>query len=139
MPSTWLTECRDAAGAVGVAGDLQVDVAERLQPGAEPRGRAADAPGDRAQPAVPAGQQRDDPVGLAQFLHAQHHRVVAVELAAVSGHPPILPDAGPSCRSQPLGRSRRSQPLGTPEIHQGHLLGGASVRDPDARPDSPGP
>ena len=36
----------------------------------------------------------DDPVALAELLHAQHHRVVAVELSAVSGsggHPVILP------------------------------------------------
>nr|GID89037.1 hypothetical protein Ade03nite_79610 [Actinoplanes derwentensis] len=41
---------------------------------------------------MPAGQQGDDPVALAEFLRAQNHRVVAVELAAVSGgHDAILP------------------------------------------------
>ena len=64
-------------------------MAERLQPGAEPRGGAADPSGHRAQPAVPAGEQGDDPVGLAELLHAQHHRVVAVELSAVPGHGPF--------------------------------------------------
>ena len=59
--------------------ELHVDVAERLEPRAEPRRGPPDALGDRADPAVPAGQQRDDPVGLAQLLHPQHDRVVAVE------------------------------------------------------------
>jgi hypothetical protein len=60
-----------AADALGRAGELQVDVAERLEPGAEAGAGAAHPAGHRAQPAVPAGQQRDDPVALAQFLHAQ--------------------------------------------------------------------
>ena len=77
MPSTWLTMSQRAA-----LEQLHVDVAERLQPGAEPRRGAPHALGDRAHPAVPAGEQRDDPVGLAQLLHAQHHRVVAVEPAS---------------------------------------------------------
>jgi hypothetical protein len=41
---------------------------------------------------VPAGQQGDDPVALAEFLHTQDDRVVAVELASISGgHVAILP------------------------------------------------
>src|SRR4029450_215410 len=82
-----------AAHSLRRTGELQVDVAERLQPGAESGGGAAHAAGHRAQPAVPPGEQRDDPVALAQLLHAQHHRVVAVEVAAISGHLAILPGA----------------------------------------------
>ena len=37
MPSTWLTVCSELPGCPRVAGELHVDVAERLQPGAEPR------------------------------------------------------------------------------------------------------
>ena len=83
--------------------ELQIDVAERLQPGPEARGGAAYPPGHRAQPAMPAGQQRDDPVRLAEFLHAQHHRVVAVELAAVSGGH----DAHCACPAPPLPTAHR--------------------------------
>ena len=52
---------------------------ERLEPRAEPRGGPAHALGDRAHPPVLAGQQRDDAVGLAQLVGAQHDRLVAVE------------------------------------------------------------
>src|SRR5262249_26479405 len=65
-----------------------VDVAERLQPPAELRSGTPHALRDRADAAVVAGEQRDDPVGLAELLHPQHHGVVAVELPpeAASGH-----------------------------------------------------
>ena len=43
------------------------------------RAGPAHALGDRADPAVLAGQQRDDAVGLAQLLGAQDDRLVAVE------------------------------------------------------------
>ncbi|RFS44875.1 hypothetical protein D0Q02_19685 [Micromonospora craniellae] len=82
---------RTAQLALGVTGELQVDVTEGFQPGAELRGGPAYPPGDRAQPAVSPGEQGDDPVRLAEFLHTQHHRVVAVELSAVPGHRVILP------------------------------------------------
>ena len=45
----------------------------------------------RADPAVVAGQQGDDAVGLPQLVGAQHDRLVAIE-----GHPSILPR--PRCR-----------------------------------------
>src|SRR5690606_20461214 len=61
--------------------------AERLQPRAEPRRRAAHSAGDRPDLAVLAGQQRDDPAGLPQLVHAQHHAGVTVEV----GHPAIIP------------------------------------------------
>jgi hypothetical protein len=54
-------------------------VHERLQPGPEPAGGAADALRDGAHPAVLTGEQRHDPVGLAQLLSAQHHALVPVE------------------------------------------------------------
>jgi hypothetical protein len=60
-------------------------VHERLQPGPEPAGRAADALRDGAHPAVLTGEQRHDPVGLAQLLSAQYHALVPVE-----AHPSIV-------------------------------------------------
>ena len=75
MPSTWLITSSAAA-----LEQLHVDVAERLEPAAEPRRGAPHALGDRADAAVPAGEQGDDPVGLAQLLHPQDDRVVAVSL-----------------------------------------------------------
>src|SRR3712207_9560289 len=52
----------DVEVAPGV--ELQVDVAERLQPRPELALRAAHALGDRAHLAVLAGEHGDDPVGL---------------------------------------------------------------------------
>ena len=64
---------------VPALGQHQVHVGEGLEPGAEPRGRAAYPLGDRAHTSVLAGQQRDDPVGLGQLVGAQHDRLVSVE------------------------------------------------------------
>ena len=106
MPSTWLTVCSELPGcpsgrrrAAGRRG--------RTAPAGRRTGTggAADPPGHRAQPAVPAGEQGDDPVGLAELLHAQHHRVVAVELSAVPGHRAILP-RGAKSGSARGGRAR---------------------------------
>src|SRR5690606_24187658 len=70
---------------------LHIDVAERLQPRAKPRRGPTHPAGDGTDPTVPTSQQRDDPIRLAQLLRTQHHRVIAVELAAISGHFAILP------------------------------------------------
>src|SRR5689334_16327385 len=64
----------------------QVDVGERLQPGAEPRLGPADALGHGADPPAGAAEDGDDPVRLTQLLRPQHYPVVPVEL-----HLPILP------------------------------------------------
>ena len=91
---------------VAALGELEVDVGEGLEPGAELRGRTAHALGDRAHPPVVAGQQGDDAVGLAQLVGAQHDRLVAVER-----HPSIIPRgwstrAARPARAAPAGRGR---------------------------------
>ena len=58
---------------------LNVDVRERLQPRPELAPGAPHPLGHRAhQPMVP-GEQGDDPVGLAEFVLAQHDRSVSVQ------------------------------------------------------------
>ncbi len=62
---------RRGVGALRVAGEqLDVDLHARLQACTEFRGGPSHPFADGADPAVPAGQQRDDPVGLAQLVHA---------------------------------------------------------------------
>jgi hypothetical protein len=58
---------------------LDVDVGERLQPGAELAAGAADPLGDRAHQPVIAGEQGDDAVGFAELVLAQHNRPVPVQ------------------------------------------------------------
>src|SRR5674476_861739 len=58
--------------------ELEVDVAERLQPGAELRGGAPDAPRHRTYLAVAAREQRDDPVGLAERVRAEDDGLIVV-------------------------------------------------------------
>ena len=62
----------------------QVDVGERLEPGAEPRLGPADALGHGADPPAPA-EDGNDPVRFAQLLRPQHDPVIPVEL-----HLPIV-------------------------------------------------
>jgi len=64
----------------------QVDVRERLQPGAEPRLGPPDALGHGPDPSAGAAEDGDDPVRLAQLLRPQHDPVIPVEL-----HQLILP------------------------------------------------
>jgi len=51
--------------------ELDVDEHERLDPGAEPGRRLPDALRDGPDQPAPPGQERDDPVGLAELLAAQ--------------------------------------------------------------------
>src|SRR5690606_29099067 len=69
-------------------------------------------PGHRPDPAMAASQQRNDPVRLAQLLRTQHHRVVAVELAAIPGHSAIVPTVAWTAGAHSPGRrtSGRSEP-----------------------------
>jgi hypothetical protein len=76
---------RDDVEGAGL-GELQVDVAERLEPGAEARGGPAYTLRHRPDPTVLPRQERDDAVGLSQLLGAQHDAFVAVV-----GHRIILP------------------------------------------------
>ena len=71
----------------GAGVQLHVDVAAGFEPGTVARGGAPHPLADRPDPAVPAGEQRDDPVRLAQLMDAQHHGFVTVER-----HPSIVPD-----------------------------------------------
>jgi hypothetical protein len=71
---------------VAAGRQLEVDVHERLEPGAEAARRAPHALADRAHLPVLARQQGDDAVGLAQLLGAQHDRLVPVQ-----AHRPIIP------------------------------------------------
>ena len=58
---------------------LNIDVRERLQPGPELTSGAPHTLGHRAHQPVVAGEQGDDPVGLAELVLAQHHRSVPVQ------------------------------------------------------------
>ena len=53
---------------------LEVDVAERLEPPAEAAARAPDALGDRADAPAHRGIEMQDPVGLAVAHRPQDHR-----------------------------------------------------------------
>src|SRR5690606_18054439 len=69
--------------AAGV--ELQVHMGERLQPRPEARGGAAHPLGHGPDLAGALGQDRDDAVGFAELLGAQHDALVTVE-----AHSPIL-------------------------------------------------
>jgi hypothetical protein len=86
----------DVEAAPGV--QLQVDVAERFEPGPELRRRPADALRGGADLAVPVGEQRDDPVRLAELLAPEDHSGVAVEAHA--------PHPGTSRHRRPAGEVR---------------------------------
>ena len=58
---------------------LNIDVRERLQSGPELAAGTPHALGHRAHQPVVAGEQGDDPVGLAELVLAQHHRSVPVQ------------------------------------------------------------
>ena len=119
----------DVQVAAGI--ELQVDVAERLQPAAEPTLGPPHALGHRPDPALAPGQQGDDPIGLAEFRHPQHHGGVAV-----NGHQAMVPLRG--CRAA------HPMPVapGECEIAGGACTSLAGTRtDPSSRPGSviPGP
>ena len=67
----------DVEIAAGV--QLNIDVRERLQPGPELAAGAPHTLGHRADQSMVAGEQGDDPVGLAELVLAQHHRPVPVQ------------------------------------------------------------
>ena len=76
----------DAGDRVQLARALvehQLDVAERLEPGAEARLRLADALGDRADPAAIERVEVEHTVGLAEAERAQHDRL---GLVGAAGH-----------------------------------------------------
>jgi hypothetical protein len=58
---------------------LNIDVRERLQPRAELAAGAPHPLGHRAHQPVVAGEQGDDPVGLAELVLAHHHRPVPIQ------------------------------------------------------------
>src|SRR5436190_3885335 len=93
----------------------QVDVRERLQPGAEPGLGPAHALGHGADPPAGAAEDGDDPVRLAQLLRPQHDAVIPVEL-----HLPILPhgkDNQPDDGSSPrVGRRALARLTSMPPI-----------------------
>ena len=88
MACTWVTMSRLRPRV-----QLNVDVRERLQPGPELAAGAAHALGHRADQPVLAGEQGDDPVGLAELVLAQHHRSIPVQ-----PHPPSLAPCSDSGR-----------------------------------------
>ena len=82
----------DDVGGEGIDGDhlgddvqiaagvqLDVDVRERFEPGAELAAGTPNPLGDRADQAVVAGQEGDDAVGLTELVLAQHDRPVPVQ------------------------------------------------------------
>ena len=97
--------------------ELQVGDHERLEPGSELRRRASHALRDGAHLAVAPGEQRDDAVGLAQLVGAQHDGFISVD-----GHTSILPPAGRRGRRgrrgirarTGRGRRRSSRPFRDP-------------------------
>ena len=78
----------DVKVAAGV--QLRVDVRERLQPRTEFAAGAANTLGHRTNQTVVAGQQRDDPVGFAELVLAQHHRPIPIQ-----PHPDSFAPLGP--------------------------------------------
>ena len=78
-------DLRDDVEAAAL-GQLEVDVHERLEPSAEPRGGLADALGSRTDEPSISREERDDAVGLAQLVGAQHDAGITVE-----AHHPIVP------------------------------------------------
>ena len=86
-------------------GELQVDVGKRFQSGAELRRRTPHSLGDRAHLAMPSAQHRDDPVGFAQFVGAQHDRIIAI-----SRHLDIVPDMPRNSRSAARRMEARPPP-----------------------------
>lgn len=59
--------------------ELDVDSTEGLEACAEPAGRTTHTLGDGAHPPVRARQHRDDAIGLAELVDAQHDGFVAVD------------------------------------------------------------
>ena len=74
--------------------ELQVNVGEGLQARAELGRCPPNSLGDSAHLAVSPAEHRDDPVGLAQLMGAQHDRVVAI-----CRHLDIVPDMARISRS----------------------------------------
>jgi hypothetical protein len=77
----------DVEVAVPVS-EQQLHVAHRLESRTELRHRLAHALGDGADLAVVFGHQHDDPIGFAEPIGAQHHRVVAIDRRAHQSRPP---------------------------------------------------
>ena len=67
--------------------EQQAHVAGRLEPAAEAALGLAHALGDRPHLAVPAGEEHDDAVGLAQLVGAEDDAAVVVERHAAAGTP----------------------------------------------------
>src|SRR6185437_13458587 len=73
----------------------------RFQPGTVAGGGPPDPLADRPDPAVPLGEQGDDPVRLAQLVDAQHHGFVTVER-----HRSMVSETTDSRRSTGRARAR---------------------------------
>ena len=81
---------------------LDVDMGERLQPGAELAAGSAHTLGDRADQAVVAGQQRDDAIGLTELVLAQHNRPIPIQPHPMSlSPPPVIVVAPRRCGQKP--------------------------------------
>ena len=80
--------------------ELQVDVRERFEPRPELRRGTSNTLGYGAHLAMPPAEHRDDPVGFAQLVGAQHDRIVAI-----CRHLDIVPDMARISRSadRPIG------------------------------------
>lgn len=59
--------------------EMDVDVGERFEASTELGPGAAHPLGHRAHEPVVGGQQRDDPIGLAELVLAQHDSLITVE------------------------------------------------------------
>ena len=82
----------------------QLDVRERLEPGAEARLRLADALRDRPDPAAALGVEVEDPVGLGEAHRPQHDRL---RLVGLPGHGPSV-EAAPGYPCADVLRYTRS-------------------------------
>ncbi len=76
---------------------LNVDVRERLEPGTELAAGTANALGHRSDQPVLPGEQRHDPVGLAELVLPQHHCSIPVQPHRSSLAPDgdVVGEAGP--------------------------------------------
>jgi undecaprenyl diphosphate synthase len=97
--------------------ELQIDVGERFEPRAELRRGTPDALGYRANLAVAAAQQRDDPISFAELVRAKHHGFVTI-----GRHLDIVPDVAKLSRTAPRAAQGRRRNTGAADASVAEFL-----------------